>query len=125
MKVGKRINSNPDLIERTEKVMKYAVDVIKRSKIAPYVKHLYLYGSCARGEQTYESDVDLFMELSEEFRQVYEEFRSEVHMLKGEVSPLELWDPEVELKVVIGDSWRDDKMLFYENVKREGIDIWN
>ena len=41
----------------------YAIAQIKQSKIAPFVQDLYLYGSCARNEQDYDSDVDLLLEL--------------------------------------------------------------
>ena len=35
------------------------------SKLAPYVRELYLYGSVARGRGTWESDIDLFLVLDE------------------------------------------------------------
>ena len=45
-----------------------ALRAIQSSCIKPYIKTIYLYGSCARGEEKYSSDVDLFLELSESFR---------------------------------------------------------
>ena len=65
MKVGNRRNISQQNIYRlhSSKSIEYAVDIIKKSSVAPFVKALYLYGSCARGEQNYGSDVDLFLEL--------------------------------------------------------------
>ena len=38
--------------------MDYALSQLKSSKVYPYIRHVYLYGSCARKMQSYESDVD-------------------------------------------------------------------
>lgn len=54
--------------ERHNQALYHALGVIKKSAIAPFVKELYLYGSCARKEEEWDSDVDLFMELKEDFR---------------------------------------------------------
>ena len=93
-----------------------------KSIIAPYVKALYLYGSCARHEQSYESDVDLFLELQSDFD--IKKYRDYVILLKGEISPADKDMAEVNLKVVVGDSWKRNKMLYYQNILREGVDIW-
>ena len=81
-----------------------------------------MYGSCARKQQTYSSDVDLFLELISDFD--IEKYKSEIIRLKGAVVPADINMPEVDLKVVIGNSWEENKMLYYKNVKEEGIDIW-
>ena len=86
-------------------------------------KALYLYGSCARGEEKYSSDVDLFLELSESFRS-RPELKKYLYLLKSEVSSEELDDAETDLKIVVGDDWKRNKMLYYTNVRKEGIQIW-
>lgn len=124
MKIGNRasVSKNGVYQLRSKKSMKYAVDIIKKSPIAPYVKALYLYGSCARNEQTYGSDVDLFLELQPDFD--IKKYKDEVILLKGEVSPVSMDMAEVDLKVVVGDSWKRNQMLYYQNILREGVDIW-
>lgn len=89
----------------------------------PYIKTIYLYGSCARGEEKYSSDVDLFLELSESFRS-RPELKKYLYLLKSEVSSEELDDAETDLKIVVGDDWKRNKMLYYTNVRKEGIQIW-
>ena len=54
--------------QRQRTAAEYALKVIQSSCIKPYIQSIYLYGSCARGEEKYSSDVDLFLELSESFR---------------------------------------------------------
>ena len=64
----------------SRKSIEYAVNIIKKSPIAPFVKALYLYGSCVRGEQTYKSDVDLFLELQSDFDT--QKYKDDVILLK-------------------------------------------
>ena len=52
------------------------------------MKVLYLYGSCARGEQNYGSDVDLFLELQPDFDA--QKYKDDVILLKGRVSPADM-----------------------------------
>lgn len=53
--------------KRSNKAIEAALSEIKKSDIAPFVQNIYLYGSCARNEQTYGSDVDLLIELTPAF----------------------------------------------------------
>ena len=48
--------------QRQRTAAEYALKVIQSSCIKPYIQSIYLYGSCARGEEKYSSDVDLFLE---------------------------------------------------------------
>ena len=109
--------------KRQRNAAEYALKVIQSSCIKPYIKDIYLYGSCARGQEKYSSDVDLFLELSESFRS-RPELKKYLYLLKSEVSSDNLDDAETDLKIVIGDEWRKNKMLYYANVQKEGIKIW-
>lgn len=124
MKVGNRRNINKQNIYQlhSSKSIEYAVNVIRKSPVAPFVKALYLYGSCARGEQTYGSDVDLFLELQPDFDT--QKYKDDVILLKGRVSPTDINMAEVDLKVVVGDAWRRNQMLYYQNILKEGVNIW-
>lgn len=124
MIVGRRKKdaSSSQIRERSQKSIDFALDKIKQSEIAPFVRKLYLYGSCARGEQEYNSDVDLLLELDNSFDE--KRYREKIIILKGSVTPPDLNMPEVDLKIVIGDTWKNSPMLYYQNVKKEGINIW-
>ena len=124
MKVGNRRNISQQNIYRlhSSKSIEYAVDIIKKSLVAPFVKALYLYGSCARGEQNYGSDVDLFLELQPDFD--VQKYKDDIIILKGRVSPTDMNMAEVDLKVVVGDEWKKNQMLYYQNILREGVNIW-
>ena len=77
--------------KRQRNAAEYALRAIQSSCIKPYIKTIYLYGSCARGEEKYSSDVDLFLELSESFRS-RPELKKYLYLLKSEVSSEELDD---------------------------------
>lgn len=108
--------------ERSEKSVKYAMEKIKASPIAPYVRHLYLYGSCARKQQNESSDVDLFLQLAEDFPM--EQLKEQTLLLVSEVVPVDPDMPEVDLHIAIGEEWRNSGLLYYENVRRDGIELW-
>ena len=93
------------------------------SKLAPYVRELYLYGSVARGEETWESDIDLFLVLDEP-EGGRKELKKEILNLKGSISGDEMDDPEVDLKVVFGDAWKSSGQMYYQNVAKEGKRLW-
>ena len=44
--------------KRQRNAAEYALRAIKSSCIRPYIKIIYLYGSCARGEEKYSSYFD-------------------------------------------------------------------
>ena len=73
--------------------------------------------------EKYSSDVDLFLELSESFNS-RPELKKYLYLLKSEVSSEELDDAETDLKIVVDDDWKRNKMLYYTNVRKEGIQIW-
>lgn len=118
MKVGKSTSET-----RHNKTLSYALQTIKQSPVSPYVSRLLVYGSFARKQHKWDSDVDLFLELSEDIP--FNEFRDELIRLKSRVSPPDLTLPEADLKIVVGNRWRQSEMLYYQNVKKDGINIWD
>ena len=123
MLIGKcKTVSKKNQIIRSNESINYAINVIKKSNVAPYVQKLILYGSCAINEQNQESDVDLFLELSPNFPM--NSLRLDAIKLKSDVMPEEKDLPDVDLKVVVGKGWETNKLTYYKNVKKDGIDLW-
>ena len=106
--------------ERQKKAIDYAIEQIKASPLYPYVDTVYLYGSCARGEEKWDSDVDIFIQLKEEYRE-HPEMRYEMLMLISIATSPEVRDAEADVKIVVGDRWKSDNGLYYQNVRRDGI----
>lgn len=109
--------------ERHQRALDYAIEQIKKSSIYQFVNALYLYGSCSRGSENWDSDVDLFLELNEDFA-LHPEFRWDMRVLQGAVSSDELYDVETDLKIVVGKAWLLDNSIYYENIRKEGRLIW-
>lgn len=111
-----------NIYTKSKASLKYAIKTIMESPLASYVERLILYGSCARNQQTYNSDVDLLLVLSTKIDN--KKYHDELIMLKSSVIPCELDLPEVDLTIVIGNAWESNPMLYYQNIRREGIDVW-
>ena len=105
---------------RHKQALRYAMEKISRSPLAPYVNELYLYGSYARGTQTWESDVDLLLTLDGNAPNL----KKEIVKLKADVSQDGIDDVQVDLKVLYGDAWKTSQMLYYQNIRREGKKLW-
>ncbi len=124
MRVGKKTHViDSQVMRKTRYSIDYAIKKIKDSPVCPHVAKLYLYGSCARHEQNHNSDVDLFLELKNNSNA--HDLKDDIMLLKGSVTPPATEYPEVDMKVVIGNDWQNNDMLYYKNIRRDGIDIWN
>lgn len=109
---------------RHQTALDYALKTIENSALNPYVKRVILYGSCARGEEKYTSDVDILVVLDESFLKKKEELRRELRVLQGAVTTDDIDDPETDMKIVIGNDWKDSRLLYFRNICKEGVDIW-
>ena len=96
---------------------------ILRSKLSLYAKELYLYGSAARGEVRWDSDIDLLLVLDPSQKNS-RELKREIIYLKGSLTDEEVDAPEVDLKVVFGNGWRTSTQTYYKNIVQEGKKIW-
>ena len=95
----------------------YALNVLKQDRFKKYIKAIYLYGSCARGDQMIQSDVDLFIKVKGDTPQkILLSMRKEV--ISGDLSL-----PEVELKFSRNDSFSSSEQ-FNQNIEREGKLLW-
>lgn len=108
---------------RHQHALDYAMDQIRKSPLSQYVVSLYLYGSCVRQTAEWGSDVDLFLELSPDIP-LTDENREELMRLRAVVTDDDPGVPELDLKFVIGPEWKSSRMLYYQNVRKDGIDLW-
>jgi len=90
-------------------------------KIKPLAKEIILFGSCATGEDTVESDVDLFILVDEEQEKIYEiiddaELERELSLNVRKINPI--------IKSTLGfmELERDDEVFWGEIMK--GIVLW-
>lgn len=99
-------------------VMKDAVDILSNAPYMDYIEAIYLYGSCATGRQKFDSDVDLLVQYNQKFMpRIGREMRIAV-------MPVDVSQPEVELKFVNQEQWKSKEDPFSQNLRREGILLW-
>lgn len=123
MIVGRKEKALGVYKKRSLMSINYAITQIKQSKIAPFVQNLYLYGSCARNEQDYDSDVDLLLELSDDID--LDKYRSDLLILRSKIISTSDDIPEADLRIEIGSTWKNSNLFFYKNIKKDCISIWN
>lgn len=124
MRIGPRKHSTKKAWddERFFKSMQHALNTLRQSSIAPYITSVYLYGSSARGDYKYSSDIDLFVVLDKDVP--IDIARPEMFRLKGIISPANINDVPVDLHATIGSEWETGTSLYYKNIRKEGVDIW-
>ncbi len=122
--MGRILSQRRPLSSRHQRALAYALEMIKQSEFADYVTDLYLFGSCAREEARWKSDIDLLLTLSPEAKAITD-FNVKLHALKGSISEETPESVETDLKVVFGDEWKNSSALFFENIRKEGISIWH
>ena len=123
MKMGRIRTRKREMSERHKNAMTYALKKIQQSPIAVYVKNVILYGSCARGEASWGSDVDLCVLLNEDVRQL-PTYAQIIHLLTGTISVADAHSAETDIKFVIGDEWQNSGMLYFKNLRKDGIPVW-
>ena len=108
--------------KRSALSLKKACVLIENSMLEPFVERLILYGSTARGEQTYNSDIDLLLVLTK--TKELQKYKKYIYMLKSELTSMDQDLPDVDLNIVIGNDWEKNEDLYYQDIRKDGIDIW-
>ena len=102
---------------RHEKALQYALSVLTDERYSAYLDAIYLYGSCARGDQKYTSDVDLLLKLRKTVPS------GVLRSMRVEATPDDWELPEVELKFFWGERF-DGSEQFDRNIRKEGKLLW-
>lgn len=103
-------------ISRHAQSLQYALNVLRQPKYKSYIKAIYLYGSCARVQQKFHSDVDLFLFIEPEMPDhLIREMRLEV------IPDYSL--PVVEIKFSKGREF-SSSYQFNRNIERDGKLLW-
>ena len=113
------IRENFPKSKRHRDAVSYAINQLNDYPLASYIKEIYLYGSCARGEERFDSDVDLCIILKESVKTV-PRYSPLMHTMKGILSDDKPGSVEVDAKIFIGSEWEASKTLFCENLRKDG-----
>jgi predicted nucleotidyltransferase len=108
---------------RHQQALEYALKQIEQSPIFPHISSIILFGSCAREEQNFESDVDLFLVLDIS-RDDFQNIKQDIIYLRGTISPVEATAPEIDVKIALGNSWKTDNSTIYHFIRKDGKLLW-
>lgn len=108
---------------KQEDAFKYAMDAIQKSELYPYLQKIILFGSCARGEETENSDIDLLLVFSEDIKNV-PRYLKLYRILRSMATSDELYDAEADLKFCIGDDWITSDATIYRCIRKDGVVVW-
>jgi predicted nucleotidyltransferase len=108
----------PDIkTKRHTDSLAYALDYLK-GECPDDILDVYLYGSVARGEQKYESDVDLAVFLKKDAA-------VNVRKLRSELVSDDLDLPEVDAHFFRGKIEDQPESCYFYFVRKDGISVWN
>lgn len=113
-----------NLEPRRESALRYALDQIQKSPLGDFVDDVILYGSTARNEATKSSDIDLLLVLNPAIKKEVN-YSNWIVKIKGEISTDDFRDPETDLHVTFGNSWKQENQAFQKNIQSEGLSVWN
>lgn len=121
--IAKRLlEANVD--ERHLATIEQSLAKIRKSPLSKYVKDVVLYGSTARGQSKYSSDVDMLLVLDNCVKN-YRKYNDWITYLKGNISSDDYRLPEADLHVVFDEKWMEKSNAYFSNVKKEGFSIWS
>lgn len=103
-------------MSRHSEALIYALRVLREPQNLCKIRKIYLYGSCARKQQKYDSDVDLFL-VTERLS------ASEIAKLRSCVNSGDSKLPEVEVKISFTERFSSSQR-FNKNLEREAILLW-
>lgn len=104
-------------MNRHARSLEHALQILGQEEYRRYIRAIYLYGSCARGNPKYDSDVDLFLQMEADTP------KKLLRQMRLDVMPEEEGLPAVELKVNTGEGFSSSRQ-FNENIEREGKLLW-
>jgi predicted nucleotidyltransferase len=97
----------------------HAANTLMSSRLSKEIKHIILYGSCARGETCYDSDVDILVVANDEAiknADVLREFR----LIRGDLA--DGGDvANVDIKLMARSSWDKNDSIYLNSIHREGL----
>ncbi len=105
-------------------VLNKVLDVLRSAHEVTSIADVILYGSCARGEENDNSDIDLFIVLKD-MGLNNNELDNISHNLRFAVTKSIGWiGPHADLHFTVGDYWRKDNSLYHLLILDDGISVW-
>lgn len=105
-------------MERHNKSIEYAMNILLGETYQTQIKAIYVYGSCARGTAKFDNNVDLLIQCEKEIPTTV------VRSMRIDAMPDDYNIPEVVLKFVYGDKWKSGEDTCSRNLCKDGVWLW-
>lgn len=112
------ISNLRNLSERHKRSLEVAMKFLLSENVRQELKRVYLYGSVARGEASYNSDVDLLLVVNEDTTPKY------MRWIRSCVLDGDYTLPEVDIHFTKDESLDNLSWQFAENVRKDGVVLW-
>ena len=106
--------------ERHIRAIEYALNIIRNSRFAPYCRGVYLFGSCARHTERFNSDIDLLLVVDND---AYDFLKPFIRQLIVDVEEPNIHAAEADLKVVSQSMLDNSTNNFLRSIKTYMIRI--
>lgn len=112
--------------ERQRNTIKFVVNKIIETDISNIVQSIWLFGSCARDEDIYSSDVDIVCIINS----CNPEDRRIMRRIRSEASCTNVGDPDVDIIFKYNNGnitcipWNEDNSTFSKQLRKDAIKIW-
>ena len=110
---------------RHANAIKLAMSTLCDVSFFEHILAIYLFGSCARGEESFSSDVDIMVEVNISYVDMSKEERHDFLMLVSELNVSSDTRAAIDLKLVEDNVWNNSNSLFYSRVRRDSICLWD
>lgn len=97
---------------RQKIALEYAIKYLHTSAISKHISDVILYGSVARGEERFKSDVDILIILHDDFLATYENKKNVRHIVSDLADPWETFEAvekNMEKQKMIHMIWQKQK----------------
>lgn len=118
-------NSNKILnfkFKKHQRALDYALLQIKESPIFPYVKNIIVYGSCARGEEKWDSDLDLLL-VTSDIVEKNDNLRMASRLLQGNCFLPGIDEAEVDMHIINISTWTNKNTTYLNEIRKDGIKL--
>ena len=102
--------------DRHKSAIEYAISVIAASPIS--AKRIILYGSCARSDADYDSDIDIVITVAEHTNETARQIRK----LRSMIWRDDL--PEIDIHVLSEQEYEHPQTTYTKEVRKDGVMLW-
>ena len=110
--------------KRHTEALHQALQVILTSNITGSINEIILYGSAARDQLKYDSDIDLLVVFDEKLKG-NNDFYRKIRKLRSDLTDLDFgYFLQIDMRSSFGDTWKTSDGAYYYQIRVDGKVLW-